>query len=215
MAFILLAQNYQNKTLLDDYPRPFSIHFFLASFPLQKIQVLSQPPLQLPMAIGSILGQLDGRDKWLWNLGQDFLTSVQDKKEVHPAFFLPVWVTSENVMPGALAVFCDKAENAQVTGDIFEPLYQLEWPVCTFHEMRLIISYTSVIGHSITLNQRHALSFNNSKIWIIYPVAILCSPFPDYIQISIWYPVSLCIPCSQWKQIPPSFQETTTGWFTS
>lgn len=101
-------------------------------------------------------------DCGIW--GQDFLTSVQDKKQVHPAFCLPVWVTSENVMPGALAVFCDKAENAQVTGDIFEPLYQLEWPVFTFHEMRLIISYTSVIGHSVTLNQRHALSFNNSKV---------------------------------------------------
>lgn len=88
MAFILLAQNYQNKTLLDDYPRPFSIHFFLASFPLQKIQVLSQPPLQLPMAIGSILGQLDGRDKWLWNLGARF-SYLSTRQKGSPSCFLP------------------------------------------------------------------------------------------------------------------------------
>lgn len=102
--------------------------------------LLLQPSLPLAVAIWSSLGQLDGRDRWLGDWGDRF--SYLGKRQggmrrepfgFHHSCFLSVWITFENVMPGTLEAFCDKAEKAQITGDIFEPWHQLEWPVFTSH----------------------------------------------------------------------------------
>lgn len=57
--------------------------------------------------------------------------------------------------------------------------------------------------------------FQSSMIRIIRPVAIPCSPLPDYTHTVVWCPVSCCTPGSQWKHIPPSFPEMISGWLMS
>lgn len=54
-SFTSFAQNYQNKTLVDDYPRPFSTNYFPCQLPTTETgnckYSLSQPPVQLVLAM--------------------------------------------------------------------------------------------------------------------------------------------------------------------
>ena len=48
-TFTSFAQNYQNKTLLDDYARPFSANFFSRQLPVIETENFKYSPSQPPV----------------------------------------------------------------------------------------------------------------------------------------------------------------------
>lgn len=91
-------------------------------------------PLQPPTAIGPSLGQRAA------GFGGRFSYLSQRQKAQAKSPFVSILLSSflfashlRNVMPGVPVAFCDKAEKAQVPGDILEPLHPLQWPAFTRH----------------------------------------------------------------------------------